>query len=667
MIIGEKKVRIGNRFNLKLPKLVSLILLCFVMLFTGCSNDTNTSNVTIIMNKKETTLVVGQEQNLKAITSPKGVSVTWESENPDIVSVSTTGRIKGEKVGQTTIKATAGSKVATCLVTVEQITVSLSAKTVIIDVSEKLTYQLEATNSKNLSGSYVWTSSNEEVATVDEDGLVTAVSKGQTTIKAAKGDAFDTCEVTVTAPEDYYVLSNGKNDKVYQNAGKWYYYSTAKDISGYHANGKATLNNNTNKSTEHFLRYMPSGFIAGDIVNVSFNVESSVSGYLRFGAKSSGTDQEKEIFMVKIEANTPTDVKFESCTIEQDKPFSVSMCSSDNWSNYMSGPYILKCTDFVVEKSLAIKINEGEKLINLSNKAYDVQLATGTLNLSVYGNTEEVTWSSSDEEVATVNNGVVTLLTGGNVDIIATSGKMKTKTTLNIASQSLELSKTNVILDLTNNVTQETIIATTEGLTEEVTWSSLNNEIATVDNGVITAHKGGSTKIVVSSGSLSKECLVIVMSNETQIKDTVEPLANVSKDTDTPTNNWYTKNNSSTSNIFVINEGTLTGTIGKAVTSSTPINVRYLPKDGENIYNGKFFFKMDVTNNTESDLEFTYEIGTQKGQTKTVTIKQNETFTFKVTFTSDGTLSGSFVNLKLKKPALGTIVMNNIHFIGLGE
>ena len=576
--------------------------------------------------------------------------------------------LKEKKVGQTTIKATAGSKVATCLVTVEQITVSLSAKAVTIDVSEKLTYQLEATNSKNLSGNYIWTSSNEKVATVDEDGLVTAVSKGQTTIKAAKGDAFDTCEVTVTAPEDYYVLSNGKNAEVYKNAGKWYYYSAAKDISGYHANGKVTLNNNTNKSTEHFLRYMPSGFAAGDIVNVSFNVESSVSGYLRFGAKSSGTDQEKEIFMVKIEANTPTDVKFESCTIEQDKPFSVSMCSSDNWSNYMSGPYTLKCTDFVVEKSLAIKINEGEKLINLSNKTYDVQLSTGTLNLNVYGNTEEVIWSSSDEKVATVNNGVVTLLKGGNVDIVATSGEMKTKTTLNIASQSLELSKTKVILDLTNNITQETIIATTEGLTEEVTWTSLNNEIATVNNGVITAHKGGSTKVVVSSGSLSKECLVIVMSNETQVKDTVESLANVSNDTDTPADNWYTKNNkSSTSNVFNMNEGTLTGTIGKAITTNTPINVRYLPKDGENIYNGKFFFKMDVTNNTETNLEFTYEIGSQKGQTKTVTIKQKETFTFKVTFTSDGTLSGSFVNLKLKKPALGTIVMKNIHFIGLGE
>jgi len=44
--------------------------------------------------------------------------------------------------------------------------------------------------------------------------------------------------------------------------------------------------------------------------------------------KSSGTDQEKEIFMMKIEANTPTDVKFESCTIEQDKPFSVKLLLS---------------------------------------------------------------------------------------------------------------------------------------------------------------------------------------------------------------------------------------------------------------------------------------------------------------------------------------------------
>ena len=59
-------VRIGNRFNLKLSKIFSLIILCFVMLFTGCSNDTNTSNVTIIMNKKETTLVSRSRTKFKS-------------------------------------------------------------------------------------------------------------------------------------------------------------------------------------------------------------------------------------------------------------------------------------------------------------------------------------------------------------------------------------------------------------------------------------------------------------------------------------------------------------------------------------------------------------------------------------------------------------------------
>ena len=252
------------------------------------------------MNKKETTLVVGQEQNLKAITSPKGVSVTWESENPDIVSVSTTGRIKGEKVGQTTIKATAGSKVATCLVTVEQITVSLSAKTVIIDVSEKLTYQLEATNSKNLSGSYVWTSSNEGVATVDEDGLVTAVSKGQTTITASKGDAFDTCEVTVTAPEDYYVLSCSQNKKAYEQAGKWFYYS-GKEM------GSRTITWNTN--IENGIQEIETiGALENDDGKYSMKeVSKGIGNELKFHKKELNRDNkstgEKEQFVYQKDDN----------------------------------------------------------------------------------------------------------------------------------------------------------------------------------------------------------------------------------------------------------------------------------------------------------------------------------------------------------------------------
>jgi uncharacterized protein YjdB len=42
-----------------------------------------------------------------------------------------------------------------------------------------------------------WSSSDEEVATVDEDGLVEAVGEGTATITATSGEASGTAEVTV--------------------------------------------------------------------------------------------------------------------------------------------------------------------------------------------------------------------------------------------------------------------------------------------------------------------------------------------------------------------------------------------------------------------------------------------------------------------------------------
>lgn len=66
----------------------------------------------------------------------------------------------------------------------------------------------------------VWTSSDEAVATVDESGLVTAVSAGtaQIQVSAADGDLCSSCTVTVvvpaegiTAPEQLDLVLNGQN------------------------------------------------------------------------------------------------------------------------------------------------------------------------------------------------------------------------------------------------------------------------------------------------------------------------------------------------------------------------------------------------------------------------------------------------------------------------
>lgn len=204
---------------------------------------------------------------------------------------------------------------------------------------------------------------------------------------------------------------------------------------------------------------------------------------------------------------------------------------------------------------------------------------------------------------------------------------------------------------------------------DNIEYTSDNEEVATVDkNGKITALKPGVATIKVKCDAQAPKCYVIVGSyDQYLVTDTKGTLSNVTKDTDIPSDSWYTKNPASKSNPFTMEKGVITGTIGKAITSDTTpyIAVRYLPKDEENnIYKGDFFFKMTVTNNTANDLNFTYELG---NVSKNVIIKKEASFSFSIIFTSDGELAGSFVGLKFKKPTLGTIIMDSIYYIPLAN
>ena len=151
-------------------------------------------------------IIMGESLQLTASVFPSDADqgIAWESENPDIASVDADGTVSALASGSTLIKATAtdGSGVyGVCTVTVldakvSSITLSKTELSMTEGDTETLTATIAPENATNKS--VTWTSSDEAVATVSADGLVTAIKAGSAIITAASSNGKTaTCEVTV--------------------------------------------------------------------------------------------------------------------------------------------------------------------------------------------------------------------------------------------------------------------------------------------------------------------------------------------------------------------------------------------------------------------------------------------------------------------------------------
>lgn len=137
-----------------------------------------------------------------------------------------------------------------------------------------------------------------------------------------------------------------------------------------------------------------------------------------------------------------------------------------------------------------------------------------------------VTWESSDKSVATVDaNGEVTALKDGSATITAKVGKLTATCALTVQEKKLTgISLDKTALELSKGQSSEApkVIYTPADTTDDktVTWSSADEKIATVKNGVVTAKATGTTKITATVGTHKAECTVTVNAKLTGIKVT---------------------------------------------------------------------------------------------------------------------------------------------------
>ncbi|MDD5826765.1 MAG: Ig-like domain-containing protein [Bacilli bacterium] len=480
---------------------------------------------TFELNKGETAQI---NVNYAPADTTDSKEFTYSGYNDKIISVSSDGKITALSAGTTTITVNAFGKDYTA-----NVTVTNHIKSVSLDES---TLELAKGNSKTLvatinpsdtsdSKTITWTSSDKNVATVDENGKINAVGVGTANIKATTVNGMEAiCKVTVIVPLTNATLSSsnltvekGESRKLSVtlepkdttvNDIQWT--SSDESIAAVDENGNVTgISNGTAK-------------ITAKVGN--FTLECNVTVVISLkDITLSDTDikllptQKKKIDVVY----NPTDTTDNKTITWDSNNKNIATVSSDGTITAVaSGTTTITAKIGNITKNVNVKV-----LVPIDNviiqPSSDITLDKGkstTLSVSFYpDNAEEdktVIWSSDKESVATVDkNGKVTAISGGKAVITGKIGShvVTANITVEVPVNKVELNKKTLNLEKGSN---EKLIATidpTDATRKDIVWSSNANEVASVSSdGVVTAKKNGIAIITATVDGKSVDCTVNV-------------------------------------------------------------------------------------------------------------------------------------------------------------
>jgi len=165
----------------------------------------------VALNKTTLALKVGASETLSATVSPSNATnkgLEWSSSDTKIATVDNSGKVTAVANGSAdiTVKTKDGAKTAVCKLTITTAVtgVKLNKATTTIETgkTETLTHTVEPSSASNKNVTY--SSDTPAIATVDNNGKITAVKAGtaKITVKTADGGKTAICTVTVTAPPE---------------------------------------------------------------------------------------------------------------------------------------------------------------------------------------------------------------------------------------------------------------------------------------------------------------------------------------------------------------------------------------------------------------------------------------------------------------------------------
>lgn len=542
-----------------------------VITATSSNGKTATCTVTvdvpltgIALDKSQLALKKGQTGTLTVLYTPDDADnkdVTWTSSDTTVATVSN-GTVTALKAGTAVIKASApGVADAACTVTVTEIQIheiSFNKATATIQKGENETltvnYPDETTDSKAVS----WSSSDASIASVDQNGKVTAhkANAGKAVITATVVDrpaVKATCEVTVSSTLKSIALDQSTLNLDKGSAQNLTVVYTPADTTS----DKTMIWTSSNNSVVTVADGVVTAVGAGTaIITATSKLNSSIKATCEVSVSV-------PLVSISVNAQKTTLLKGETTTASVGyNPTDTTVSKDITWSSDKKSIASVDANGTITAKSegtanitaevagktsvvtitvteihlTGIKISSSTAAL-VKGDAKDLSVTYAPANTT---DEKSVTWISSNEKAAVVDaNGKVTAVGAGTATITATAQANSTlkatcdvTVTVPLDSISLNQSKLFLIKDKTSALE---VLFNPEDTTDskDVIWSSSDKTVATVsDSGLVTAMKEGTAIITAAVGDKTAVCEVKVLEATDQIvaKDIINKIKTAEDD-----------------------------------------------------------------------------------------------------------------------------------------
>lgn len=407
-------------------------------------------NITI--SQTSTSLNVGNSVQLIASVLPSNAdnkSISWTSSNMNIANVNTNGLVTGVSCGKAIITATSiesPTLYVCCDVNVHQPLQSISLNTTNLTLKAgqiydglTVTYYPATADNKSLT----WLSTNSEVASVDDNGKITAKSSGETKVivsSVENSDIKTECSIIVIQPVTGISLNTTSLDLIEKESSQLVAIILPENASNKSVNWTSSDISIAMVSTDGTVYAIKPG--------QATIMATTVDG--GFVALCKVTIKPKTIYISDIKLSTNSETLAVGETLQLNAILSPENASNKivNWTS--TNPSIANVTTTGLVTAIAegetqiiattsdgsnlsaiCKINVNKRFITISQiqiTPSSVRIPVGnTMNLSVIISPNDATnktvkWSSTNPSVVTISeDGVVSAISDGDAIVIAST------------------------------------------------------------------------------------------------------------------------------------------------------------------------------------------------------------------------------------------------------